>query len=80
MYLCKGVCKKFMAEKPSDGNSRYELGQKRCNACGIFLNYNDVRCPCCGCKFRTNPRSTKLRRHLQIQKILMKKKSLKRFT
>jgi len=75
MYLCKGVCKKFKAEKSFEGKSRYELGQKRCNVCELFLNYNDARCPCCSCKLRTNPRSTKLRKSLQIQKESIKKKS-----
>ena len=74
MYLCKGICKKFKAKRPSVNKSRYKLGQKRCNACAIFLNYNDARCPCCGCKLRTNPRSTKLRRSLLIQKESIKKK------
>jgi len=75
MYLCKGICKKFKAEKQSSDKSRYELGQKRCNVCALFINYNDARCPCCRCKLRTNPRSTKLRRSLQIQKESIKKKS-----
>jgi len=75
MYLCKEVCKKFKAEKPSNDKGRYEMGQKRCNACDIFLNYSDVRCPCCGCNLRTKPRSTKLRRSLLIRKESIKKKS-----
>jgi len=74
MYSCKGICKRFKAKKPSVDKSRYELGQKRCKNCDIFLNYNDVWCPCCGCKLRTNPRSTKLRKKLQIQKEVLKKK------
>ena len=75
MYLCKEDCKKFKAEKSFDGKSRYEAGQKRCNVCAVFLNYNGVRCPCCGCKLRTNPRSTKLRRSMLIHKESIMKKS-----
>jgi len=78
MYLCKGVCKKFKAKKPSVDKSRYELGQKRCNACAVFLNYNDAQCPCCGCKLRTNPRSTKLRR-LLLKQTESAKKTNKRY-
>ena len=75
MYLCKGICKKFKAKKPSVDKSRYELGQKLCKVCAIFLNYNDTRCPCCNCKLRTIPRSPKHRRLLLKQTESVKKKS-----
>ena len=76
MYMCKGICQKFRAVMTSVTIGRYESGQKRCNVCGIFLNCDNVRCPCCSSKLRSSPRSTKLRGDLRIQKILMKKKSL----
>lgn len=38
---------------------RYEIGQKRCTFCGIFLSVRDSRCMCCKAVLRTKPRSKK---------------------
>jgi hypothetical protein len=38
---------------------RYEIGQKRCTFCGIFMAIDDVRCICCKAVLRTKPRSKK---------------------
>jgi len=38
---------------------RYEIGQKRCTFCGIFLSIDETRCICCKAVLRTKPRSKK---------------------
>jgi len=71
MYLCRGICQRSRVKKPVARISRYLLGQKLCNICETFMLHPGVRCPCCGCKLRTNPRSGKLRRALQKQKSMI---------
>lgn len=44
--VCKGVCTKYKAVKVYGGN-RYEIGQKRCSECGMFLYWDGKLCPCC---------------------------------
>ena len=55
---CRNVCKRHQAD-PVPNKIRYEIGQKRCTFCGIFLNSQDVRCICCKAVLRTKPRSKK---------------------
>ncbi len=61
---CKGICPKFKAVKPPVPESRYGVGQKRCNNCGIFINWDGKNCPCCGCPLRTKPREGNSRKKL----------------
>ena len=56
---CKGICKRYRAIKPL--SSRYGSGQKRCNICEIYLEFDGIYCPCCGMRLRTNSRMTKLK-------------------
>ncbi len=44
--------------RPSTGN-RYLIGQKRCQTCQIFINWQGLCCPCCGYRLRTKPRNKK---------------------
>jgi len=74
MYLCKGICKRNRAKKPDTSTSRYLSGQKLCNICDTYMLHSGPRCPCCGCKLRSNPRSGKLRREFQRQKRLITRK------
>jgi len=63
---CKGGCIKYKALKEYNGNlGRYAIGQKRCSTCEIFVNWEGLHCPCCGCNLRTKPRNTSNRIHLQ---------------
>ena len=55
---CRNIYKRHQAE-PVPNKIRYEIGQKRCTFCGIFLNSEDVRCMCCKAVLRTKPRSKK---------------------
>jgi len=53
---CIGICPKYKAPKPKSGG-RYGNGQKRCIACEIFIETDELCCPCCKYKLRTRPRS-----------------------
>ena len=58
--VCKGVCSRYKA-KWTGHESRYTSGQKRCNTCDIYLQWDGFRCPCCGISLRTRPRESKYR-------------------
>jgi hypothetical protein len=53
---CKGICQRHKALKPNRGG-RYISGQKRCQVCQIYINWNGLFCPCCGYRLRTKPRN-----------------------
>ncbi len=55
---CNCICKQFEAKKPLQG-TRYGQGQKRCQMCEIWLDYEGVRCPCCHYRLRTKSRLTR---------------------
>ncbi|MDH5569804.1 MAG: hypothetical protein OEX98_08465 [Nitrosopumilus sp.] len=52
---CRGICTMYRAEAVSN-KIRYEIGQKRCTFCGIFLAIDDTRCICCKAVLRTKAR------------------------
>jgi len=41
MTNCIGKCKNYKAPKPN-GIGRYAAGQKRCNSCEIFVDYEGI--------------------------------------
>jgi len=53
---CKGTCDRYVAKKPTSGG-RYENGQKRCQVCEEFINWEGLWCPCCHYKLRSKPRN-----------------------
>ena len=55
---CRGICEMHKAG-PAPNKIRYEIRQKRCTFCGIFLALDDPRCICCKAVLRTKPRSKK---------------------
>ena len=63
---CKGICHRYKAIKPALPDTRYGIGQKRCNSCNIFINWDGRSCPCCGKLLRTKPRGTKTRAQLMV--------------
>lgn len=68
--VCKGTCAKYKANKPLGHRGRYELGQKRCSCCQIFVYWDGRYCPCCGYPLKTKPKSNKARHRLMtIQQI-----------
>ena len=58
MTYCIGKCKNFKAIKPTQ-MGRYAAGQKRCNYCEVFVDYEGISCPCCNRQLRCLPRSRK---------------------
>ena len=65
--VCKGICIRHKALKPV-GDGRYATGQKRCQVCEMFLNWNGLWCPCCGYRLRTKPRNIKYKAKLHEDK------------
>ena len=65
---CNNICHRYRAKKPNDVG-RYLSGQKRCNPCEIYINWDGRHCPCCGIMLRTKPRSKayKQRFNLKLQ-------------
>jgi len=61
---CKGICVRHKAQKPI-GFGRYASGQKRCQICEIFINWEGLWCPCCGYRLRTKPRNLKYKAKLR---------------
>ena len=61
---CKGMCIRYKAQKPV-GKGRYASGQKRCQICETFINYDGYYCPCCGYRLRTKPRNLKYKAQLR---------------
>ena len=55
---CKGLCIRYKA-KPAPNKVRYEIGQKHCTFCGLFLKLDETRCICCKAVLRTKPRGKK---------------------
>ena len=71
--VCKGICVIHKALKPV-GIGRYSTGQKRCQICETFLNWDGLWCPCCGYRLRTRPRNLKLKTELRARKEIEKSK------
>lgn len=56
---CKNICETYWARKNKNDNGRYSAGQKRCQTCEIFINWDGLRCPCCSTILRTTSRTGK---------------------
>jgi len=63
---CKGICKMYKAIKPT-GTGRYEIGQKRCQICEMFMNWEGIWCPCCGYRLRGKPRNATYKAKLRAK-------------
>ena len=57
---CRGICLLHKAD-PVPNAIRYEMGQKRCTFCGLFLTTEKTRCICCQAVLRTRARGKKLK-------------------
>jgi len=64
---CKGICIRHKAHRPAIGN-RYSTGQKRCQICEIFINWDGLWCPCCGYRLRMRPRILKYELKIRSRK------------
>ena len=69
---CKGICQRHKAIKPRNGG-RYLIGQKRCQVCEIYLDWQGTWCPCCGYRLRIRPRNGKYK--LILRTVEYQKKS-----
>lgn len=56
---CRGICVRYKVGKPSFGQGRYATGQKRCQICEIFIQWDGLMCPCCSYRLRLKPRNMK---------------------
>ena len=66
---CNDICHRYEITKPK-GVGRYASGQKRCNSCNIFVEWDGMFCPCCKLQLRRSPRSRKYREKLvEIKRI-----------
>jgi hypothetical protein len=55
---CRNICEKYRAKK--DRRSSYYIqGYKRCQICGIFINWRGNTCPCCQRPLRSKPHNKK---------------------
>ncbi len=64
--VCKGICHRYKA-KWGTQKYRYVSGQKRCNVCELFVNWDGYHCPCCGILLRTRPKISRYRQTCLIQ-------------
>lgn len=69
---CKGYCSRYKANKPYH-NNRYLVGQKRCQICTLFVQWEGIFCPCCGYKLRLKPRKPKNKETLRIKLQILSK-------
>lgn len=66
---CKGLCSRYKAKRPKGfGRRRYAAGQKFCEKCHIYINWEGFWCPCCSRKLRCNPRNSDAKVASQIEK------------
>nr|AIE95336.1 hypothetical protein [uncultured marine thaumarchaeote AD1000_65_A02] len=56
---CKGICSRYRAMKQHIKYFRYANGQKRCQTCALFIQWEGLWCPCCSNRLRTSPRTSK---------------------
>ena len=66
LMTCNGVCIRYKAKKPT-GEGRYASGQKRCQVCSMFLNWEGFWCPCCNFRLRATPRNTSFKKKFREQ-------------
>jgi hypothetical protein len=65
---CKGICTRHKA------SGRYATGNKRCQICELFIQWDGLFCPCCGSRLRIGPRNIKFKAKLRKQKDIEDKK------
>ena len=75
---CKGICIHHKINKSGQRETgRYESGLKRCSFCEVFIEWEGLRCPCCGCILRRKPRNAKAREKivesLKVKNIIAQK-------
>ena len=66
MKQCTEKCKNYKAQKPVS-TGRYASGQKRCQFCEVFVQWDGLYCPCCNSKLRCGPRSRAGKEKYQLE-------------
>ena len=67
---CKKICLKYSAKKPTN-SGRYDVGQKRCQICEIYITIEGTKdgqglfCKCCNYRVRGKPRNRIYKEKLQ---------------
>jgi len=56
---CNNICERLTVKKPIS-TSRYLAGQKYCTVCQVWMQLDDIRCPCCHMRVRSVPRKFNL--------------------
>lgn len=64
---CTNICHNFKVKKPEIVILRYEIGQKYCSHCAVFMRIDENRCPCR--KYQLKVKSTKYRNETKIKRI-----------
>lgn len=65
--FCRDICHKYKAHKSAFEGSYYRNGHKRCIECETFLQWEGLRCPCCGRILRTRPHNTVSKGKLRLR-------------
>ena len=64
---CNRKCINYKVQPSANNIGRY-LTQKRCTICEIFIQWSELRCPCCNSVLRVKPRNNYNRRNFQNNK------------
>ena len=56
--MCSGICIRYKSSTMPNG-LKYAQGHKRCSYCGLFMDVENTRCPCCKIILRTKSRRKK---------------------
>jgi len=52
--VCRNICDRYRARKERR-SSYYLQGYKRCQTCGVFIEWEGTKCPCCQTQLRSKP-------------------------
>lgn len=64
--VCKGICEKYKIPKPpANNNGSYEMGNRRCTTCELYIKWDGIYCPCCKAQLRNKPHNSRSRKKLQ---------------
>jgi hypothetical protein len=72
---CDDRCTRHKAQIPLRSN-RYSTGQKHCQVCETFIEWDGIFCPCCGHKLRTRRRNRECKIELDSTVLSSKKANL----
>jgi len=56
--VCNGLCNR-LKPIPLTNDLRYEMGQKWCTECALFLVTEEYGCPCCKTRLRSKAKRKK---------------------